>query len=416
LKKKIFSIAVCLLLVVSLFGCLVGAAGPKPVTIKIFMGSPEYSDAMNALVKEYKKVAPNVTIQLEIMQSDLPTILKARIAAGNIPDVFQTTAGGEIEAYAEYSADLTKEPLAKAMTSTIRNDMSYNGKVLGLPIKGNVFAMVYNKALFERAGITAIPKTMSQMEDACKKLEAKGITPFGNGYKEWWVHKHVFQHFLDAAGNDPGKLVADFIAGKTTFKDHPILYQYFDFVDLTVKYGLPKPLECDFNGEVSAIGTGKVAMITGQGAWAEEGILKMDPSIKLGIMGYPVNNDPKNSKIIYGADQAIRIAKDSKVLAETKKFFNWMYTSNYGKNTWFPKVAKVVPPIVDAPAPDLQIPKAAQEIMKKEPAGALAINYSLDSFHQKFGEIIQAYIAKAKTRDEAVNEIQQAWIKLGGVK
>ncbi|HBF38186.1 MAG TPA: sugar ABC transporter substrate-binding protein, partial [Firmicutes bacterium] len=95
MKKKIFVLAVCLLLLVSSFGCLVGAAAPKPVTIKIFMGSPEYSDAMNALINQYKKVAPNVTIQLEIMQSDLPTILKARIAAGNIPDIFQTTAGGE---------------------------------------------------------------------------------------------------------------------------------------------------------------------------------------------------------------------------------------------------------------------------------------------------------------------------------
>jgi raffinose/stachyose/melibiose transport system substrate-binding protein len=415
-KKKIFVLAVCLLLLVSSFGCLVGVAASKPVTIKIFMGSPEYSDAMNALINQYKKVAPNVTIQLEIMQSDLPTILKARIAAGNIPDIFQTTAGGEIESYAEYSADLTKEPLAKAMTATIRNDMSYNGKVLGFPIKGNVFALVYNKELFAKAGITTVPKTMSQMEAACKKLQAKGITPFGNGYKEWWVYKHIFQHFLDAASNNPSKLVADFIAGKTTFKQHPILNQYFDFVDLTVKYGAAKPLECDFNGEVSAMGTGKVAMITGQGAWAEEGILKLDPNIKLGIMGYPINEDPKNSKIIYGADQALRIAKDSKVLAETKKFINWMYTSDYGRNTWFPKVAKVVPPIVNAPAPNLQIPKAAQEIMKKEPVGPLAINYSLDSFHQKLGEIMQAYIAKAKTRDEAINEIQQAWIKLGGVK
>jgi raffinose/stachyose/melibiose transport system substrate-binding protein len=391
------------------------AAAGKPATIKMFTGSPEYTEAFNAYIKEYKKVKPNVTIELEIMQSDYPTVLKSKIASGNIPDVFQSTAGGEIKQYAEYSADLTNEPLAKAMTDSTKSNMSSDGKVLGLPVKGNLFTLVYNKKLFADAGITEAPKTTAQLKDAIDKLKAKNITPFANAYKEWWVQKHILQHFVDAASDNPQQLVADFIAGKTTFKDHPVLNNYFDFVDLTIANGMPKPLERDLAAETSDFASGKAAMMTGQGAWVEEGIMKISPDLQIGIMGYPVNDDPSKAVIITGADQALRISKDSKVLQETKDFFNWLYTSEYGKN-WFSTVAKVIPPIKDAPMPNMQMPKAMEEILKTQKAGDLSVNYSLDSFNQKLGEIMQAYIGKAKTREQAIDEIQKAWIQLGAAK
>lgn len=387
----------------------------KPVTIKMFTNAPEYTDAYNAYIAEYKKVKPNVTIELQVMQADYPTVLKTKIASGDIPDVFQTTAGGEIKQYSEYSADLTNEPLSKAMNDSVRTSMSLDGKVLGFPIKSDLFALIYNKDLFATAGITQVPKTMAELEAVCAKLQAKGITPFANGYKEWWVEKHIFQHFVDASSDNAEKLVGDFIAGKTTFKDHPILLKYFDFIDLTVKNGTAKPLEKDFAAETSDFATGKAAMMTGQGAWAEDGILKITPNFKIGIMGYPINDDPSKSVIIAGSGQALRINKDSKVLKETKELFNWLYTSDYGKK-WFSDIAKVIPPITTGSFPNMQMPNAMQEILKTEKLGDESVNYSLDSFHQKFGEIMQAYIGKAKTKDQAIDEIQKAWIQLGAAK
>ncbi|WP_151735460.1 extracellular solute-binding protein [Paenibacillus tengchongensis] len=393
----------------------------KPVTINMFTASPEYTDAFNAYIAEYKKVKPNVTINLEIMQADYNTVLKSRIAAGSTPDVFQTTAGGDIDTFAEYSADLTDQPLAAAMTDAVRANMSSSdGKVLGLPVKGNLFALMYNKKLLSDAGITEAPKTVAELDDAITKLEAKGITPFANAYKEWWVWKHIFQHYVDAAaidaGTDAKTLVADFIAGKTTIKEHPALYDnFFNFIDTTVKHGTDKPLERDSNAQVSDFALGKAAFMTGKGAWDEEAIKKITPDFDLGISGYPVSDKAEQSQIITGADQALRINKDSKVVNETIEFFNWLYTSDYGKN-WFSAVAKVIPPIKDAPMPDLQMPKEMEEILANEPSGDLSVNYSLDTFHQKFGELMQAYIGGSKSKDQAIEEIQQAWIQFGSAQ
>lgn len=381
----------------------------------MFINAPEYTDAYNVLISEYKKIKPNVNIELQIMQDDYPDLLKAKIASGDIPDVFQTTSVREIKEYAAYSADLTEEPLAKVMNSSVKASMSLNGKVLGLPIKSDLFALIYNKDLFAAAGITQVPKTLKDLKKVCLKLEAKGITPFANGYKEWWVQKHIFQHFIDAAADNPEKLVENFIEGRTTFKDNPTLLNYFDFIDLTVEHGTSKPLEKDAAAEINDFATGKAAMMTGQGAWTEEDILKINPGFKMGIMGYPINGDPSKAMIIAGSGQALRINKDSKELKETKEFFNWLYTSDYGKK-WFSQVAKVIPPITNAAYPDMQMPNEMKELLKTEKLGDESINYSLDSFHQKFGEIMQSYIGKSKTKEQAMKEIQRAWIQLGEAK
>ncbi|MFC6333738.1 ABC transporter substrate-binding protein [Paenibacillus septentrionalis] len=429
--KKISSLAVSLVLAVGLLSACGsdnsgstsgnsgnGAAGEPKVTINMFTASPEYTEAFHAYIEEYKKVKPNVTINLEIMQADYNTVLKSKISSGQTPDVFQTTAGGDIDTFAEYSADLTNEPLAAAMTESVRTSMtSTDGRVLGLPVKGNLMSLVANMDLLEQAGISEMPQTTAELDDAIAKLEAAGITPFANAYKEWWVWKHIFQHFVNAAAEDAGitpqDMVNQFIAGETTFQDHPVLYNnFFDFIDKTIAHGTNKPLERDSNAQVSDFATGAAAFMTGKGAWDEEAIKKITPDINLQIAGYPVSDNADQTLIATGADQALRINKDSAVVNETIEFFNWLYTSDYGKN-WFSEVAKVIPPIQDAPLPDLDMPKQMDELLKAGKSGELSINYSLDTFHQKFGELMQAYIGNSKTKDQAIDEIQKAWIQFG---
>ena len=42
----------------------------------------------------------------------------------------------------------------------------------------------------------------------------------------------------------------------------------------------------------------------------------------------------------------------------------------------------------------------------------MAIIFSTDSFHQAFGEIMQAYVAGVKSKDEACAELEQKWHEL----
>lgn len=433
MRKQVFSILLVVLMVFTLtVGCSkkssedtasnsttpsgtiqpTSTASEDPVTITMFISSPEYADAVQTLITEYKKVKPNVTINYETTQNDYPTLLKTKINAGETPDIFSSTSGKEIDTYLEYSYNIASQPATTAMADSVKAVMMHGDEVQGFALKNNYFGIVYNKQIFEECGITQFPQTFSDLEAACQKIQAAGYTPFSTGFAEWWVYKHIFQHFLDAASDNASALVSKFTSGEAKISDYPVLYQdFFNFIDLAKKYGDQKPLETDLSAEEAAFASGKVAMILGQGAWVESDIRAIDSSIQIGFDGYPVSNNATDCKVISGSDQALRINKDSKVLNNVLDFVNWWYTSDYGKS-WFSDIAGVIPPVKDAKVADMAIIKQGDELSKSEGSGTLAISYSTDSFHQAFGEVMQSYVGGQIEKDAACEQIEQKWTEL----
>ncbi|MCR5487784.1 MAG: extracellular solute-binding protein [Lachnospiraceae bacterium] len=442
MKKKVLSAILCAAMALSaLTGCTSVAPAPAGAEasaedagsgdasadsgeIYMFISSPEYADAINTLIEEYKNVAPGVTINYETTQNDYPTLLKAKLNSGEVPDIFSSTSGKEIDTYLEYSYDLSGEPIMDTMDPAVASAMAStaNGGTgcYGFAIKGNYFGVVYNKDIFEEAGITEFPETVSALADACEKIEAKGYKPFTTGFAEWWVFKHTYQSFVnaaaDAAGISTAELVAKFEKGEAKVSDYPELYEnYFAFLDNAVKYGDAKPLETDLSSEEAAFANGEAAMMLGQGAWVEADCLAINPDLKIGFAGYPVTEDAAECKVISGSDQALHVSKDSANLQTVLNFVNWWYTSDYGK-AWFTEVAGVVPPIVsDAPS-DFEVIKQGSALSAEKGSGALAICYSTDSWHQTCGQILQSYIAGTITKDEACKQIEEQWAAIDGAK
>lgn len=401
-----------------------GEASGSSGEVNMFISSPEYADAINELIDAYKEVAPDVTINYETTQNDYPTLLKAKLNSGEVPDIFSSTSGKEIDTYLEYSYDLSNEPLMETMDPAVAAAMSSteNGGTgcYGIAIKGNYFGILYNKDIFDEVGISEFPKTASGLVEVCEKLEAAGHKPFTTGFSEWWVFKHCYQSFVNAAADGAGistaELVQKFEKGEAKVSDYPELYNnFFDFLDLAKKYGDDKPLETDLAAEEAAFATGEAAIMLGQGAWVEADCLAINPDLKIGFVGYPTTEDASESKVVSGSDQALHIYKDSPNLQATLDFVNWWYTSDYGK-AWFNDVAGVVPPIVSDAESEFEVIKQGSALAEKDGAGALAICYSTDSWHQVCGQILQSYLAGEIDKDAACAQIEEQWASIDGAK
>jgi len=427
MKKRLLSALVCAAMAASLLmGCggsggsgtdgSESADGGKAAEIYMFISSPEYADAINELIAEYKTVAPNVTVNYETTQNDYPTLLKAKLNSGDVPDIFASTSGKEIEVYKEYSYDLSGEDLMDTMLPAVADTMKDgNGEgVYGVAIKGNYFGMVYNKALFEQAGIEKAPETMDELADAVTKLEAAGITPFTGGFSEWWVFKHTFQHYASAAVDDYQEFAAAMEKGEDSLANYPEMNDnFFDLIDLVAEKGDAKPLEADLSAEIAAFASGQAAMVLGQGAWIEADVLAIDPNIEIGFAGYPVSDDAADAKVITGSDQALRVNKDSENLDAVLDFLNWWYTSDYGK-AWFTDVAGVVPPITADVESEFEIIRQGNALVKEKGSATLGIIYSTDSFHTAFGEAMQSYVAGTSTKEETIKTIGEKWVEIDG--
>ncbi len=407
--RKFFLIIASLVLFVTVFASCWGAG--KPVTLKFLQYSPEYTDQMHEMGREYHKQFPNVTLDFEILQTDFRTVLKTRFNSGDIPDVFMTSAYNDNKVFADYCYDLTKEPFMKKIYPSALTSVTYKGKILGYPVFSQSYGFIYNKKLFAAAGITKVPKTLSELEAACKKLQAKGIISFSNGYKEWWVFKHVFSHCLAAEEGNYQKTAEELSNGKKKFSDLKTAMQVFKVIDLTLKYGQPKPLETDFNNQIALVANGKAAICTGQGTWAEGGIRKINPDIELGFIGEPVNEDPAKARLMIDSNVIYRIYKDGKNRKEVINWLNWLTTSKYGKNFVSGKI-KEISTLIGASAPDAQLAKETSKFLASKETYPWVQGYWPDGFDQQLGSILQAYIAGMKTKDQCIQEINQTWVKL----
>ncbi len=439
MKKKLISMLLCAAMV----GAMLTGCGSSPDTptaeggaasgeggsaetgeeaeIYMFINSPEYADAINELIDAYKEVAPDVTINYETTQNDYPTMLKAKLNSGDVPDIFASTSGKEIDVYKEWSYNMENEPLAETMDPAVAEMMKSpedGSGLYGIAIKGNFFGLIYNEDIFAECGITQFPSTLSEMEAACEKISAAGYRPFSTGFGEWWVFKHIWQHYLDAAaenaGMDAASLVAAFEKGEAKISDYPELYDnFFRMIDLAVKYGDAKPLETGLENEEAAFANQEAAMMLGQGAWVEADILAINPDVKIGFNGYPVSEDASQCQVISGSDQSLHVYKDSASLQATLDFVNWWYTSDYGK-AWFVDVAGVVPPVISEGESEFAVINQGNALAAANGTASLSICYSTDSWNQTLGELIQAYIAGTADKDATCAAIEEQWPAIEG--
>jgi raffinose/stachyose/melibiose transport system substrate-binding protein len=63
---------------------------------------------------------------------------------------------------------------------------TFDGKTYGVPWDLGMVGFWYNKELFQKAGISAPPKTYAELLDDVRKLQAAGITPIALGDKDKW--------------------------------------------------------------------------------------------------------------------------------------------------------------------------------------------------------------------------------------
>jgi ABC-type glycerol-3-phosphate transport system substrate-binding protein len=172
-----------------------GGGGPSsgPVTLTIWhnYGTEQNATALQNMAKAFHKLHPNITVDVV---SQPATNYFAQLQAAAIsktgPDLAVMWTGLFTLQYKDFllnlkgkvpAADLARvDPNALKWTSDGFN--AANGPYV-IPLENQFYIGFYNKADFQRAGVTSVPTDWSQLFAACTKLRAAGFTPitYGNG-------------------------------------------------------------------------------------------------------------------------------------------------------------------------------------------------------------------------------------------
>lgn len=312
-------------------------ASKDKVTIDIFQNKVEFKTQFEELVAQYQEENPEVKINVKTVGggTDYAPVLKSSFSSGENIDIFNLVGPQDVIDYKDYLTDLSDTAAAEAALDGTLATVQAGEEILGLPVNQEGYGLVYNKAIFEKAGID--PSTILSYEDlenAVKTLDSKKDeleleAVFALPGKEAWVlGDHLANAFLADEFNH--SVTESFNADTVKFEKGDEMKR---FLDLQNDYSVQPVLSLDYSQQVEEyFSLGRVAMIQ-QGNWVYASVEQMDPELaeNIGILPIPVEGYEGSIPVGVSSYWAVNGQSDDAEVQAAKDFLDWMYTSEKGK-------------------------------------------------------------------------------------
>lgn len=331
--------AVALTAIAVLAGCAAGsgsnASGKTQLDWWVINpSSPTAAKAQDKIIKDFEAANPDITIKKTNRAVDAhKDALRTAIGTSAAPDIYDFWAGpglgGELvkkNASIDLTSQYTEHKWESRFTEAALVPVKQYGGFHGVPWKLNGEAMYYNKALFEKAGITTLPKTIDELNDAAAKLKAAGITPIEFGGTVNWHVMRLLDTFLE--GYCGAETFDKLVTKQANWGQEECVTESFTNLQKWSKdYFNPGFIGIN-NDESSALFFGGKAAMALEGDWFNAQIKDNAKVEDFGV--FPL---PTGTGRMYGFEQAMYVTKDSKNADAAAKFLDFMMSTPVQKET-----------------------------------------------------------------------------------
>jgi len=188
-----------------------GGSAPAPTTneLRVFTYEGEETiDLFKAEIAKFDAQAGTKTAVNSLPGSGAavyPDKLKTELLGGSGPDVWRIW-GGQIGApfvKAKQALDLgpsyQKFGWDGRINTAAIEGMTFDGVKGGVPFISLGIGGWYNKAIFEKAGVSTPPASYAELEEANEKILAAGTTPLATAGKYGWHIMRLFEYLLETS-------------------------------------------------------------------------------------------------------------------------------------------------------------------------------------------------------------------------
>ena len=158
------------------------AAEPVTITYCNFNSSGGNEETLAKMVAAFEEEYPNIRVDVEtIGYDDYFTQMQTRVAGGTAPDCYELN----IENFAAYANKGLLSEISgvdvSGLNDTALNAFNVNGKQYGLPGSFSNVVLIYNKDLFDQAGVDYPTDdwTQDELQAAAEAIRALGDDIFG---------------------------------------------------------------------------------------------------------------------------------------------------------------------------------------------------------------------------------------------
>ncbi|MBB6674721.1 extracellular solute-binding protein [Cohnella nanjingensis] len=297
-----------------------GSGEKVRLTVYSTIGELKNQEMMKSIGAAFTQENPNITVEFQFPGAEYENILKVKMAANDLPDVFDTH-GWAVIRYGNYLADLRDESWAPNLTDTIKPVVTdKSGKVEALVLSEAKDGISYNAELLAQYGIQP-PATFEELMAAADKIktDSKGqVTPFfmsgiDNGMIGGFLDLYATSMYISPQQNQADALLdGSFDWNNWTPLAAKLLDMqkkgYINKDALTAKYtDMPK-----------RFAQGKIAFVFGAPSFADD-VYKVNPNAKIGIMPLTTMVDGDTPTFSGGERYTMGAWKDGKHLEASKK-------------------------------------------------------------------------------------------------
>ncbi|MFD3272592.1 ABC transporter substrate-binding protein [Paenibacillus dendritiformis] len=290
------------------------------ITVDSSVNDPVVQRAYKDIVAAFEEENPDIEVDLQFPGSEHDNILKVKMAANEMPDIFDTHGWAQVR-YGNYLADLRDEPWVPQLTDTIKDVVTdKDGKVYALVLSEAKDGFTYNADLLEQLNIP-VPSTFDELMAAADKIvkETNGETvPFHfSGIDDWTIGQYfdlMATPLLISPEQNEKEALLNGTFDWTKWTPLPEKFQemhkkgYINKDVITAKYS-------DASRQFAE---GKVAFVMVNPSFAEE-VRKMNQEMKIGYMPVPALVAGDEPSFSGGERFTMGVWKDTKNMEEAKK-------------------------------------------------------------------------------------------------
>lgn len=420
--KKVLAVALAGMMAFGLTACESGTSTPDESgnkasgdkkTIYIYQMKIEIDEALKAVTEKYTQTHPDVEFVVESASDNYNTSLKTKFTGGEAPDIFTLTGYEDAKMWSSNLEDLSGEPWVENMVEQAKEGIIVDGKVCGFPTSVEGWGYMYNKKLFEQAGIKTLPTTMTEFKEVCSQLSDAGIQPVTECYMDWYQAGMFMVNAGIARQDDPMAFINGLNDGGKTFVGDPIFTELANFLLYDVSQ-CKSPMNTDFNTQMAQFTSEEVAVTAG-GNWNQPALDAVSKDIESGLMPFPINDDSEaNDKLYVGIAGYWGVNTNSPVKEEAKEFLEWLATTEEGQSC-MTKDLQLIPAFTNFSADAESIGDLGTDVSKYVQEGktyGLYYSFYPDGFNQAAGEAVQRLVAGKASVEEFLQELQQQWDNL----
>lgn len=370
-------------------------------------------------IKKFNESYPNITIEYEAV-TDYAEDIKLRLTTddwGDICGIPTNLQKNELED--EFISYGDKKTLDE--NYVLLNNFAYNGNVYGIPSTSNAQGIVYNKKVFEEAGVTELPKTPTEFIEALQKIKDNtDAIPLYTNFAAGWTMGAWDAYIGGCATGDPDFMNYGMVHGENPFADNgdetgPFAVYNILYQAVSQELVEDDPTTTDWEGCKGMINNGEIGCMV-LGSWA---VVQMqeagDNADDIGYMPFPITVDGKQYASA-GPDYCygINVHSDYDNQLASMIYVKWLTEeSNFSYDQGgipicvgneYPDVLAAfdgVELVVDNPAPE------GEEDLFGEINTESEISLNADNTHVQ--DVLEHALNGDKTMEEIADEWNQAW-------